>query len=194
MLENSRFGNIGNWQTSLTDTHKLPGHDSTSLYFYEWAERPVILSEGYFTENLPESSKFEDGPQLIHEAMRTLDSLFLHELGDANHDYLSEKGFRCHFLDKIKDPGLLHHYIFWDLVKDPTAMTFEWHHFRGHSHLCREMLDGQNYDIFGRPCLANTVRGPWEHLIELYHAEINSPRDNGYARKLFGEVLGWPLS
>lgn len=186
MLETARFGNIGNWQT--------PSCGSESLYFYEWAERPVILSEGYFMENLPESSKFEDGPALIQDVMRGLDSMFLHEFSEANHEYLAADGFRSHLLDRFKDPGLLHHIVFWDFIKDPTAVIFEWHHFRGNGKLCLEMLHGQRYDIFGRPRLPNAIGGPWERLIGLYHAESNSRRHSEYGHKLFSEVLGWPLS
>ena len=192
MLETAQFGKIGNWRTSLDAIRKSPGNGAESLYFYEWAERPVILSEAYFTENLPESSSFTDGPALIQDIMRGVDSMFLHEFNDFNHEYLSSDGFRPHLLARLKDPGVLHHFIFWDFIKDPTAVAFEWHHFKGHSKLCISMLCGQNYDIYGRP-RAHAAVGPWKCLIDLYNAYTDHSHDDEYGQKLFREVLAWPL-
>ena len=192
MVENARFGNIGNWWTSREKIRTSPSNGAESLYVYEWAERPVILSEGFYAEVYPESTKFSDGPAVIHDVLCGLDSMFLHEFSDFNREYLAADGFRRHLLDRLKDPGVLHHYVFWDLNKDPTAVTFEWHHFHGDSQICINMLNGQNYDIYGRPCLANAIRLPWDHLQELYHNELKHP-NSGYAKKLFSEVLGWPL-
>ncbi|MBQ3294114.1 hypothetical protein IJG98_00075 [Candidatus Saccharibacteria bacterium] len=193
MVEEARFGKIGNWWTSLEQAHKTPGHSSESLYLYEWAERPVILSEGYYAMNLPESEGFTDGHDLVRTIGRELDSMFLHNLNSVNREY-SEGGFRGHFMNKLKDPGFLHHVVFWDYTKDPTAIAFEWHHFHEHYQLCREMLNGQNYDVHGRPVLTNAISGSWERLLTLYHAELESNSQSDYSYKLFSEVLGWPLS
>lgn len=193
MVENARFGKIGNWWTSLEKIRTSPTTGAESLYVYEWAERPVILSEGFYSDQYPESSKFTDGPTIIHNLLCGLDSMFLHEFTDLNREYLSENGFRAHLFDRLKDPGLLHHFVFWDFNKDRTAVTFEWHHYHGESKICLEMLHGQNYDIYGRPCLANAIRLPWNHLQDLYHDELKCHR-SAYAQKLFNEVIGWPLS
>ena len=194
MTDNAYFGKIGNWLKSLDNIKTQLGNGAESLYYHEWAERPVMLSEAFYAETLPESGNFTDGHIVIQDLMRELDSMFIHEFGALNHDYLEDKGFRQYVLDRIKDPGILHHLVFWDFGKDPSAVTFEWHHFRGENKFCLEMLNGQNYDIFGRPCLTNAVQRPWDHLVTLYHDQIENPHDNGYGQKLFGEVLGWPLS
>lgn len=193
MNEQARFGKIGNWLTSLEAIRTMPGCGAESRYFYEWAERPVMLSEAYFAEDLPESEGFADGYELVQNIGRELDSMFLYNFGSVNREY-SEDGFRGHFMTKLKDPGFLHHVVFWDYVKDPTAVAFEWHHFHERYHMCRDMLNGQNYDILGRPCLKNAVDGPWEHLVALYHAESKHCSLNEYGQKLFQELLGWPLS
>ena len=194
MVECARFGKIGNWLTSLEKIRTSPGDGAASLYRYEWSERPVILSEGYYSENLPESDKFEDGSPLIQDVIRGLDSMFLRDFSEVNQEYLSENGFRAHFLDRLKDPGILHHVIFWDYVKDPTAIIFEWHHYRERFDLCRGMLDGSNYDIYGRPRMVNAISGSWEQLVKLYHAQFRRQKDTAYSYKLFKEVLAWPLS
>ena len=193
MAEIAQFGKIGNWLSSLEAIRTSSQRGAESIYYYEWAERPVILSEAYYAVTTPESLKFSDGPTVIHDIMYHIDSMFLHELSRCNNDYLAEKGFRRHILDIFKDPGVLHHFVFWDLSKDLTAIIFEWHRFHGEGKMCVDMLHGQNYDIFGRPCLSNAISGPWEHLLTLYRDEIEHPRDNEYAQKLFSEVLGWPI-
>jgi len=194
MLTTAQFGKIGNWRTSLEAIRTTPGNGAESLYRYEWAERPVILSEGYHDGNIPESDQFVDGHHFIKDAMNKVDSLFLHEFNDLNHQYLEEDGFRQYLLMRFRDPGVLHHYTFWDLAKDPAAIIFEWHRFHYHNQLCADILQGKNYDIYGRPCLNAAVRGPWERLIALYHALPRQSRREEYGQRLFSEVLAWPLS
>ena len=194
MVRTAVFGGIGNWKKSLDRIENTKNEGAKSLYFYEWAERPVQLSEGFYAEDYPESERFADGHFVIQDTMRQIDSMFVSEFDMLNREYLEDKGFRAYLLDRFKDPGLLHHCVFWDFGNDPMAITFEWLHFRGKSHLCLDMLHGKNYDIFGRPCASDFNQGPWNHLIALYHDQIEHHQKNEPGWKLFVKVLGWPLS
>jgi hypothetical protein len=194
MAKTACFGKIGNWKESLARIEKSKSEGAKSLFFYEWAERPVQFSEGFYAEEYPESEKFSDGHFVIQDIMRQIDSMFVGEFSMLNREYLEDKGFRAYLLDRFKDPGLLHHCVFWDFGNDPTAITFEWLHFHGKGHLCLDMLHGENYDIFGRPCTASSDDSPWNQLITLYHDQIERHQENEPGWKLFATVVGWPLS
>ena len=195
MAEEARFGKIGNWGEMQEKIQALPSPcGAMSLYYHEWAERPVILSDAFYKMETPESKMFSDGIERISEVMCGVDSIFLHEFGKEIYDeYMSEKGFRDYLLDRFKDPGILHHAVFWDFGKDTKAIIFEWHHRKDHSKICLDMLRGQNYDIYGKPCLVDSIRGPWESLVDLYHEQINNPREDYYGMRLFRDVIGWPF-
>lgn len=194
MPKTACFGKIGNWKESLGHTTGYGKDGANSLFFYKWAERPVQLSEGFYAEDYPESGKFADGHFVIQGIMRQIDSMFVGEFDVLNREYLKEEGFRAYLLDRFKDPGLLHHCVFWDFGNDPTAITFEWLHFHGKSHLCLDMLHGKNYDIFGRPCTVDPNQSSWSYLVSLYHDQIKYHREDEPGWKLFVKVVGWPLS
>ena len=185
MVENVRFGRIGNWRDGTKG--------EASLYNYELIDRPLILSRSFKEQNAPESENFVDGAELIRDVMRGLDSMFLHNFAEVNTEYLAEGGFREFFVNAIKNPGYLHHVVFWDFVKDPKAVLFEWFRFKNRLDLCFAMLEGQNFDIFARPCL-KPVSEPWEHLAKHYEIARKSHDYFDHRRAFFTEVLGWPLS
>ena len=127
MTEEARFGKIGNWDEMQKKVQASP-NGAASLYYHEWAERPVILSDAFYREQMPESGLFSDGSRYIDEVMSGVDSMFLHEFSKGVYDeYMSKNGFRPYLLDWFKDPGILHHAIFWDFGKDITSVIFEWH-------------------------------------------------------------------
>ena len=194
MTDKAYFGKIGNWKESLDSIENSKNEGAKSLFFYKWAERPVQFSEGFYADEYPESGRFADGHFVIQDMMRQIDSMFTGEFDFLNREYLEDKGFRAYLLDRFKDPGLLHHCVFWDFGNDPTAITFEWLHFHGNGHLCLDMLHGKNYDIFGRPCAVSSDQGPWNHLIALYHDQIEHHQEDEPGWKLFVKVVGWPLS
>lgn len=193
MSESAQFGKIGNWMTSLSaiNTFSNNSNGATSLYLYEWADRPVILSESYRAKMLPESEKFLDGHELVKAVMCDLDSMFLHAFNNLNDEYLADGGFRSHILAKLKDPGILHHFVFWELAIDPTAVAFEWHRFKGHNEICAKMLHGQAYDIYGRQ-LNHKASGAWKCVLASYRVYSDHLYDGKNEQKLFYEVLAWP--
>ena len=193
MSESARFGEIGNWLTSLNaiGASSSCSNGATSLYIYEWADRPVILSEAYRLGTLPESERFTDGHELVKTVMQELDSMFLHDFGEFNAEYLATGGFRSHILAKLKDPGVLHHFVFWEFALDPVTVAFEWHRFKGRNDICTRMLHGQPHDIYGRR-LHRKIDGAWEHLTTSYYVYSNHSYDGRNEQKLFREVLDWP--
>lgn len=187
MTKIARFGEIGNWRKSLEDI-SMGNEDAKNRFFYRWAERPVQLSEGFFFEDYPASKKFDDGDIVIEEIMRQVDSMFVEGSIQLKHEYLAKEGFRAYLLDRFKDPGFLHHCVFWDFGNDPTAIAFEWFHFRGENQLRLEMLRGK---IFW-PQVADADQSPWKHLVDLYHDRIKHYQEDDPGWKLFVKVLGWP--
>ena len=194
MTKIARFGEIGNWKKYLDGISKSGDRCAKSLFFHEWAVRPVQLSDNLMFEDYPVSEKFEDGPAVIEKIMCQIDSMF-NKHPELNKEYLEERGFRAYLLDRFRDPGLLHHCVFWDFGKDPEAITFEWLHSHGEGQMCREMLQGKDLNIFDELHKTDADQSPWKHLLSLYHEKVEPPRDeDDPGLRLFTKVLGWPLS
>jgi hypothetical protein len=181
---------------------------------YNWADRPAGLSKGYRDGEIPPSSKFEDGPDMIQDVMRQLDSTFVHKCTSYNNEYLSN-GFRTWFLKSLEDPGRLYYVVFWNVASDVEAVSFEWHLFKGHTDICSDIIHGASYNLFGAPLeITPEVEEGWHRLISMHGAiagenqiikheppEFFECIDFGIATSasvqssfyLFTTVMNWPL-
>ncbi|MBR2586795.1 hypothetical protein IKE71_00245 [Candidatus Saccharibacteria bacterium] len=190
MLGNAKFGNIGNWagtpQTTASESARR------SLYGYEWVDRPVFLSRGYTEKKLPESKEFADGELIVKRELENLDSMFLRNFSEVNTDYLKAGGFRARFVELIKDPGFLHHVVFWESTKDSKAIIFMWFLHKKRFDLARRMIDGENLNINGEPTPASCDFGPWDRLAAYYRATPTCFILGDRRLELFEDVLRWP--
>lgn len=206
----AHFGEIGNWKDYYDRIVKPNSNGESSLVLYEWADRPVQLSEGFYAGDFPESRKFDDGPSVIKGIMDQIDSAFSNKDRKLQDEYRKDKGFRAYLLDRFKDPGILYHCVFWELGKSSEAISFEWLHFRDESKLRLKMLSGE---IFG-PQAADAGQSSWKCLMDLYREQIERHREDDPDQaechhgdspgqieyrtkddsswKLFTTVLGWP--
>lgn len=209
-----RFGTIGSAYGAKQGPNSAPCVHLGCVDIYNWSDRPAGMSKSHRNGELPCSSQFEDGLDLIQEVMRNLDATFLHNLYSYNNEYLSS-GFRKWFRDSLEDPGRLYYVVFWDIARDLDAISFEWHLFKGNIKICREILHGAGYTLHGNPrhdepesdkgwyrliTMHGALAGENEIIrfepakgygcIDLGIANTDSVRSSFY---LFSDVMGWPL-
>lgn len=164
------FGRIGRAYGVRTNLGSAIHPHFRCIDLYNWSDRPAGLSKGYHAGEIQASSRFSDGMDLIQDVMRDLDSMFLRNFELYNREYLSG-GFREWFRNSLEDPGRLYYAVFWDIAKDPDAVSFEWHLFKGHKDICREMIHGAKYTLAGNPRSDNPeTEDGWQSLISMHGA------------------------
>ncbi len=147
--EEMEFGKIDScWDIKIVSP-TIPYVGVSSLDVYKWATKPANMSREYRNGHTVASSKFKDGPMLIEDVMREVDTMFIHDFPEYNNEYLKPGGFREYYRARLEDPGVLYHVIFFGASDDHDAISFEWHAFHKHNDVCRAFIAGKSFDLMG---------------------------------------------